>query len=139
MVLEKVRKRLEEAKAKHHGMTVDELRAHLKKRKEERKKFKMELREKEQFERQKFERWKIQQKYKERRRDVKSGKKSSGPMGFLNMLGGGSETRRNGYFSDPFGVFGPPQQPTKRREKHRPQATKTKRKRRRTSSGKRRR
>ena len=45
--IRKVKARFEKAKAKAHGMTVPELRRYLAKRKVEKRKFKLELRRKE--------------------------------------------------------------------------------------------
>lgn len=101
--LKKVKDSLERAKARAHGMTVPELRAHLKKRKVERRAFKEELKEKERLERKKFEKWKIEQKYKQKRKQTKSGK-SSDIMGALEMLGGTPSKKSESY--DPFNIFG---------------------------------
>lgn len=110
--LKKVKDSLERAKAKAHGMTVPELREHLRKRKAERREFKAELRKKERAERAKFEKWKIERKYKQKRKQVKSGK-SSGILGSLEMLGGKPSKKDANY--DPLGIFGPPKRLTRRK------------------------
>ena len=109
----KVRVSFEKAKAKAHGMTVPELRAHLKKRKAEKRAFKAELRKKEQEERQKFEKWKIEQKYKGKRKAVKSGK-GGGVTGLIEVLGGSGQKSGG---SDPFGFFGSPTRKKKKRKR----------------------
>lgn len=117
MVLEKLVERLknvkdslERAKARAHGMSVPELREHLRTHKAEKRAFKVELRKKEHEERAKFEKWKIEQKYKQKRKLVKSGK--GGFKGSLaefgsamEVLGGKPSKKGEGY--DPFGIFGP--------------------------------
>lgn len=66
MVLKKLKRRIKAAKAKSLGMTVEEY-----------KKAKVELRKKEGQERLKHEKWKIEHKYKQKRKAVKSGRKRS--------------------------------------------------------------
>jgi len=107
-----VKASFEKAKAKAHGMTVPELRQHLKKRKAEKRAFKAELRKKEQEERQKFEKWKVERKYKQKRKAVKKGK-ATGALGVLEMLGG--KPQKGG--SDPFGLFSSPKKPRKKKRK----------------------
>lgn len=123
--LKNVKDSLERAKAKVHGMTVPELREHLRTHKAEKRAFKVELRKKEHEERAKFEKWKIEQKYKAKRKQVKSGK--GGFKGSLaefgsamEVLGGKPSKKDAGY--DPFGIFGPstsakPKRKRKRRKK----------------------
>jgi len=112
--LKSVKDKFERAKARAHGMTVPELRVHLRERKAEKKAFKAELRKKEQAERQKFEKWKIEQKYKQKRKQAKSGK-SSGVLGALEMLGGSPSKKSAGY--DPFGIFSTPRKTSRKRRK----------------------
>lgn len=111
--LKNVKDKFERVKARAHDMTVPELREHLKKRKVEKRAFKAELRKKEHAERQKFEKWKIEQKYKQKRKQVKSGK-SSGVLSALEMLGGTPSKKSSGY--DPFGIFGEPRRSTRKRK-----------------------
>lgn len=113
--LQKVKEKLEKTKAKAHGMTVPELRQHLTKRKAEKRKFKEELRRKEREERQKFEKWKVEQKYKGKRKQVKTGK-STGALGLIELLGGSPP---KGAKADPLGLFGPPKKKRKKRRKKR--------------------
>ena len=113
--LKGVKDSFERAKARAHGMTVSELREHLKRRKVEKRAFKAELRKKEEAERQKFEKWKIEQKYKRKRKQVKKGK-SSGIMGALEMLGGTPSKKASSY--DPFNIFSKPTRKKRRRKKH---------------------
>jgi len=110
--IKKVKASLEKAKAKAHGMTVPELRAHLAKRKVEKRAFKAELRKKEEAERQKFEKWEIEQKYKRKRKAVKSGK-AMGALGVLELLGGKPQKG----VADPFSFFGEPKKPRKKKRK----------------------
>lgn len=112
--IKKVKASFERGKAKAYGMTVPELRRHLAKRKVEKHKFKEELRRKEREERQKFLKWKVERKYKQKRKQVKSGKQT-GALGVLEMFGGSTSTRGN---DDPLGIFGPPKRKKKRRKKH---------------------
>lgn len=114
--IKNVKAKLERAKAKHHGMTVPELREHLKKRKAERRAFKAELRRKEREERQKYEKWKIEQKYKQRRKRVKAGK-PTGFLGALEALGGSQKKSDPLLGPDPLGLFGSPKKKRKRRKK----------------------
>lgn len=107
-----VRLNFEKAKARAYGMTVPELRQHLTKRKAEKRKYKMELRQKEQAEKVKFEKWKIEQKYRQKRKQAKKSG-STGIMGVLGMLGG-SPSQKGDY--DPLGLFGSPTK-TKRRKR----------------------
>lgn len=108
MVLKGVRERLERFKAKSHGMTVPELREHMKKRKAEMKKLKEGLRQKKRSEYEKHEHWKVEQKYREKRKRVRQGK----PTGILSMLGGSPSKSSGGY--DPFGLFSSPKKPRKK-------------------------
>lgn len=112
--LKKVKDSFERAKARAHGMTVPELREHLRKRKAERRAFKAELRRKEEEEKAKFEKWKIEQKYKRKRKQVKSGKRV-GVLGALEVLGGTPSKKGGGY--DPFGIFTTPKQSRKRKRR----------------------
>lgn len=98
--IKNVKASFEKAKAKAHGMTVPELRSYLAKRKVEKRKFKAELRVKEEQEKVKFEKWKIEQKYKQKRKQVKSGK-SSGALGIIELLGGSTSSKG----ADPLGLF----------------------------------
>ena len=111
--IRKVKARFEKAKAKAHGMTVPELRKYLAKRKTEKRKFKLELRRKEEEERQKFKKWQIEQKYKQKRKQVKTGK-STGALGFVELLGGSSSKRAG---TDPLGLFGSPTKKKKRKRR----------------------
>ena len=102
--IKKVRASFERGKAKAYGMTVPELRRHLAKRKAEKRKFKEELRRKEREERGKFLKWKVEQKYKQKRKQTKRGKQT-GALGILEMLGGSTSMGAN---DDPLGIFGSP-------------------------------
>lgn len=112
MVLENVKEKLERFKAKRHGMTVPELREHMRQRKEERKRFKLELKEKERAEHQKFEEWKIEQKYKQKRKQVKKG--GGGSITDVIYTLGGRPSEERG--SDPLGLFGSPKRSTRKRK-----------------------
>ena len=110
--LKQVKARLEKAKAKHHGMTVPELRQYLAERKTEKRKFKAELRRKEREERQKYAKWKIEQKYKQKRKQPKKGK----GLGVLELFGGSTS---KGETYDPLGILGPAKKKRKKRSKKR--------------------
>jgi len=113
LVFKGLREKLLKAKAKAHGMTVPELKQYLAERKVEKRKFKEELRRKEREEKQKHEKWKIEQKYKQKRKQVKTGK-SSGALGLIELLGGSTSKKAN---VDPFGLFGSPAKKTKRKKR----------------------
>lgn len=99
--IKKAKTKMERMKAKAHGMTVPELRQHLRKRKTERRAFKAELKRMEREERQKFEKWKITQKYKQKRKATKEGK-PGGALGLIMDLGGPGKASKDG---DPLGIF----------------------------------
>ena len=107
MVFKKLRQKRTEAKAKRLGMTVPEY-----------SQAKRELKRKEGQERVKFEKWKIEQKYKQQRKQVKQ-RKGKGPSvtAMLESLGGGFGSGG----SDPLGLFGSKKtkkrKTTKRRKK----------------------
>jgi len=94
--------KLEKARAKHHGMTVEELRA-----------YQARLRSKKREEQLKYEEWKIEQKYKRKRKQAKKGK-SGGIAGFIEFLGGSPQKTSS---SDPLGLFGTPKKKRKKRRK----------------------
>lgn len=128
--IRKVRASFEKTKAKVHGMTVPELRRHLAKRKAEKRAFKAELRRIEEKEKEKFEKWKIERKYKRKRKLAKAGKGGfKGALteftGAMEMLGG--KPSEGG--PDPFGIFGTPGKP-RRKRKTAPKKRKRKRKKR---------
>jgi len=90
-------------------MTVTEYKKHMKERKAERKRFNEELQKKKREEELKHRKWQIEQKYKEKRKPVKKGKRS-GVEGFVELFG--SSTSK-GVKADPLGFFG---SPTKKRK-----------------------
>lgn len=114
MVLKSAREKLERFKAKAHGMSVPELREHLKQQKARKKARKARLRQKEMGEREKFEAWKIEQKYKRKRKQVKEGKSSA--VGLLKVLGG-TPSKSEGPYDDPFNIFGGSKRKKRRRRK----------------------
>jgi len=113
LVFKGLREKLLKAKAKAHGMTVPELKSYLVERKVEKRKFKEELRRKEREEKQKHEKWKIEQKYKQKRKQVKTGK-SSGALGIIELLGGSTNKQAN---TDPLGLFGSSAKKKKRKRR----------------------
>jgi hypothetical protein len=113
LVFKGLRAKLLKAKAKAHGMTVPELEKYLAERKVEKRKFKEELRRKEREEKQKHEKWKIEQKYKQKRKQVKTGK-SGGVLGLIELLGG---SQSKGVNADPLGIFSSPTRKKKRKRR----------------------
>jgi len=104
-----IREKILKMRAKAKGMTVPEYQEYMKKRKAEMKRFREELKRKEREEKKKFEKWKITEKYKRKRKQIKSGKKQEGLLGLL----GGSEEQGE----DPLGLFGSPKKSRKKRKK----------------------
>lgn len=112
MVLTGLRRRLEQAKAKHHGMTVPQLREHQRAVKQRKRDARQALRAKEQREQQKFRAWKIEQKYKAKRKAYKK-RGTEGFTGLLMQLGGAQPSTGG----DPFNVFRSPKKTKKRRRR----------------------
>lgn len=103
-------------KAKAHGMTVTELRAHQKKVRTEKKKTKARLRAKEREEKTKLEEFKIEQKYKRKRKRVKEGGSTLKSASDLIMSIGGSSGPGQ---EDPFGLFGSSKKKKKKKKSDR--------------------
>jgi len=108
-----LRKKILKTKAKLKGMTVPEYHKYFMQQKAEKKKFKEELRRKEREEKQKHEKWKIEQKYKQKRKQVKTGK-ASGALGIIELLGGSQSKQAN---ADPLGLFSSPVKKKKRKRR----------------------
>ena len=98
MVFEKLKKRIEQNKAKRLGMTVEEMRS-----------YKKQLKTKEATEKLKFEKWQIEQKYKKKRKQTKKGK--GGVTGLLEGLSGSGDMFGG---DDPLGIFGSPKKSRKK-------------------------
>jgi len=91
-------------------MTVPQLREYQANIKAEKRTARLSLKAKEREERLKFEQWKVEQKYKRKRKQAKSRKKSGG---LLEMLGGTTQRSSN----DPLGLFGSPKKTTRKRKR----------------------
>lgn len=87
MVFEGLKRRAKKRRAKELGVSVEEL-----------EKIRKELKQLEGKERVKFAKWKIQQKYKQKRKQAKSGKSPSITSMLESLAGSPPE-------SDPLGIF----------------------------------
>jgi len=105
-VIKKLKQFTTQQRAKKRGMTVTEYKAYQK-----------ELRAKEKEERTKYQKWQITEKYKQKRKRAKSGKRM-GLMKSLEMLAGPDPKASS---SDPFAglLTGSPPQKKKRKKKRR--------------------